>query len=150
MLFGMVVVECPKRPQQINHPTVDGFQPRRELWQCRTALLETALLKWRVVSHDGAGAGGGIPQLEHELRSGIVTVFGQKHDMFRLGSRRTDDMQTELKRHLLVRMKPVKQRNRRATCLEVQVAHRVFELSEKLGDGLLVDLRLSAHSAPRG
>jgi hypothetical protein len=57
-----------------------------------------------------------------------------------------DGVQTELKRHLLVRTHPIEQRNRRAKRLEVQVTDRVYELSQKLGDRLLVDVRLAGDS----
>jgi hypothetical protein len=76
-----------------------------------------------------------------------VTALGQKHDVLRLGTWRTDDVQGELKWHLLVRPLAVEKGDGRAERLEVQVVNRIFQPVEELRDGLLVDVRLAGVTA---
>ena len=72
-----------------------------------------------------------IVQTAHELSAWIGLAICEKAVVLKLGILRPLHVQTELKGHLLIWPKPVKQRNRRAECLKIQVTDREFDSLEK-------------------
>jgi len=67
--------------------------------------------------------------------------------VLRLGPRRADHVQAELKRDLLIGPQAVEQRDRGAKGLEVQEMQRVFQPAQEFRERRVVDVRLAGDGA---
>ena len=143
VLVRVVVAKAAKREQQIHDARRHFAQPRFELRQLFATFVQPAGFEAGVIGHHRPGGGQIFHQVLHEFGSGVSGASGQIADMLQLGIGGLLDVEGVLKGYLLIRADAVKQWNRGADGLEVEVADGIFELTEKRGQRRAVNVGLA-------